>query len=149
MPDLRAVAERDRWCCWLCGEPVPAGARPGDPNAPTVDHVVPRSRGGHGRPDNLRLAHRRCNQRRSSAAPVLTWPARLRVIDGADLWRSLRRLARRPGSGEVVALCADAESAAEAAGWVCGRAEDLQGGSWAAEVDDLGGVPAVRLRRVG
>ena len=28
----------------------------------TIDHVIPRSKGGTDRPDNLQLAHARCNK---------------------------------------------------------------------------------------
>jgi 5-methylcytosine-specific restriction endonuclease McrA len=59
------VAARDGWLCHLCGEPVdPAGQ---GEDAPSIDHVVPRSRGGSSRQENLRLAHKRCNNARGSA----------------------------------------------------------------------------------
>jgi hypothetical protein len=146
MASLAAIAERDGWRCWLCDEPVPAAARPGDPNAPTLDHVLPRSKGGRREPGNLRLAHRRCNHRRHSQAPQLAWPARFGRIDGPELWQSLRRLHRR-GGREVVALLPSEELAEEAARWVEGRAAALFGGGWSAAVELLGSVPAVRLAR--
>jgi 5-methylcytosine-specific restriction endonuclease McrA len=40
--------------CWICGTW----------GADTVDHVVPRARGGGNNEDNLRPAHARCNYRR-------------------------------------------------------------------------------------
>lgn len=56
-----AIYDRDGWICQLCSEPV-------DPLAPTnsrwdatLDHIVPSSKGGDDSPENLRLAHRRCN----------------------------------------------------------------------------------------
>lgn len=59
--DRRAIYERDKWTCCICLEAV-------DPDAPvrsawdaTLDHVVPRSKGGTDDPANLRLAHRWCN----------------------------------------------------------------------------------------
>lgn len=48
--------------CHRCGQPV-LRALPGThPLGPTVDHLIPRSKGGpkYDR-SNLRLAHRRCN----------------------------------------------------------------------------------------
>lgn len=40
--------------CYLCGEPIPV-------EEATLDHVLPRSRGGTNQRDNQRWAHRRCN----------------------------------------------------------------------------------------
>jgi 5-methylcytosine-specific restriction endonuclease McrA len=63
--------------CWLC-------ALPGEPAALTIDHVRPLSLGGGHGFANLRLAHRRCNQRRSSGPPgelLLTAAHRLRGGD--------------------------------------------------------------------
>ncbi|WP_319805247.1 HNH endonuclease [Microbacterium sp. YJN-G] len=61
------IYDRDGWRCQLCGGPVDMVAETTDPSAPTLDHIVPRSRGGSDDPDNLRLAHRGCNARRQSA----------------------------------------------------------------------------------
>ena len=64
---LLELAERDRWCCHLCGAEVPRGPwREDDPLRPTRDHVKPKSAGG-GRRGNLRLAHASCNHRRGDA----------------------------------------------------------------------------------
>lgn len=60
------IYDRDGWRCQLCGEPVDMTADPIAPTAPTLDHIVPRSRGGTDDPTNLRLAHRGCNARRQS-----------------------------------------------------------------------------------
>jgi 5-methylcytosine-specific restriction endonuclease McrA len=56
---------RDGNDCWLCGKPL--GGSPG--GSITLDHVIPRSKGGSNTLDNLRLAHRRCNHRRGNADP--------------------------------------------------------------------------------
>jgi len=54
--------------CSICCYPMKMGARPGsDPDAITIDHRVPRARGGDDRMDNLQLAHRRCNGDRGTA----------------------------------------------------------------------------------
>lgn len=55
------VFVRDRWLCWLCGGKVARGRRHPYPDAPTLDHVVPLSRGGDHSYENVRLAHSRCN----------------------------------------------------------------------------------------
>lgn len=54
--------------CALCGKPMPA-SRWETPHAtvwkkmrPTFDHIRPRSKGGRDSPENLQLAHARCNR---------------------------------------------------------------------------------------
>ena len=48
------------WCTY-CGSPATRG------NDLTIDHVVPLSRGGTNRRDNLTVACRRCNSRKRDA----------------------------------------------------------------------------------
>jgi 5-methylcytosine-specific restriction protein A len=50
----QTILARDGGVCWVCGQ---AGAD-------TVDHVVPRARGGDSSEANLRAAHARCNSGR-------------------------------------------------------------------------------------
>jgi len=50
------IIERDHGICWLCNQ---AGAE-------TVDHVVPRARGGDDSDANLRAAHAACNMSRGA-----------------------------------------------------------------------------------
>lgn len=57
---LAEIRERDENRCHLCDEIVPGAAWP-DPLSASLDHVVPLSRGGVHDPDNVRLAHLRCN----------------------------------------------------------------------------------------
>ena len=87
--DVEELVRRDGPACIWCGR------------APwrrdlTLDHVVPRSRGGHLTVDNAVLACRMCNRRRGSR-PVDAYVREL-VREGADvdveaLRRSLSRLA--------------------------------------------------------
>jgi 5-methylcytosine-specific restriction endonuclease McrA len=49
-----AILARDRGICWICGLP----------GATTIDHIVPRARGGDDSDENLRAAHGRCNSAR-------------------------------------------------------------------------------------
>ena len=64
-PRLRLeIYVRDGWACYLCGSAVD---RDGDPNgdrAPSLDHVIPRSKGGTHDPSNLKTACRSCNSRK-------------------------------------------------------------------------------------
>ena len=67
----RAVLDRDRWTCVYCG------AHPGDRRRGralvkadfSVDHIVPRSRGGRDAWTNTARACYPCNQRKADRAP--------------------------------------------------------------------------------
>lgn len=65
----RDVYERDGYMCWLCGHPVSRTAPPLAPWAPTLDHALPRSKGGPDTADNLRTAHLYCNVMRGDSDP--------------------------------------------------------------------------------
>jgi hypothetical protein len=76
------LCERDNWICWICGGNITLPIDPVAPNAPSRDHVVPKSRlkkmklpskmkdrdfhDFNGA--NIRLAHRWCNSHRQSKA---------------------------------------------------------------------------------
>ena len=62
-----AVYERDGWACWLCGGLVDREAHYNANSAPSLDHVVPRSKGGTHAEENLRCAHQICNRRRGAS----------------------------------------------------------------------------------
>lgn len=57
---LSEIAVRDGNRCHLCRKKVPSRAYP-HPLSPSLDHVVPLSKGGAHEPSNVRLAHLRCN----------------------------------------------------------------------------------------
>ncbi len=145
--NAHSVALRDGWVCWLCDGPVDPAAPVGSAGHATVDHVVPRSRGGSNDPSNLRLAHRRCNMARANHLPELEWPSSLAPLDASSLWQSIARCLARPGPGEIVALFPHDELAAQAAAWAVERAEELVPGGWISAVEVVGPTWAVRLRR--
>lgn len=67
------LRKRDGEACWLCGERMLfqednlSGYIPAhDPRDATIDHVVERCNGGSNAYENLRLAHRECNNMRSN-----------------------------------------------------------------------------------
>ena len=60
------VFERDAWMCGICGHGVHKNLKFPDPGYPTLDHVVPISRGGAHTYANVRLAHFRCNTSRAN-----------------------------------------------------------------------------------
>lgn len=59
--DRMALFERDDWHCQLCLRPVDYLSDPLSNYYPSLDHIVPRSKGGTDSPENLQLAHRICN----------------------------------------------------------------------------------------
>lgn len=145
---LARLAERDGWTCWLCGGTIDPHAPANSPGRATIDHLVPRSRGGTTTPENLRLAHKRCNGQRGSHLPELEWPEEWPLLVRAHVWTALARLAPRPGAQEVVALTPLADVAEQAAAWVVERAEAFVPGGWESWCErDASGPLAVWLRR--
>lgn len=55
------IADRDGWCCGLCGGHIPRVVRHGHPLYLTIDHIIPLNKGGEHSPSNVQAAHARCN----------------------------------------------------------------------------------------
>lgn len=66
MISIEALAQRDNWICHLCHQPVPKDVARRSKLRATRDHVIPRSLGGPDVAENLKLAHKSCNQRRGN-----------------------------------------------------------------------------------
>ena len=62
------VFERDGYRCQLCRKPTKRAAKVPDPRAPTVDHIVPVSRGGPHVYSNVQCACFGCNWRKADGA---------------------------------------------------------------------------------
>lgn len=60
------VYERDEWVCGICSAPVDRNMSWPDPMSPSLDHVLPLSRGGHHTLENVTLAHLECNVRKGN-----------------------------------------------------------------------------------
>ena len=68
--------------CGICGKPVDHNYKYPHPLSPTVDHIIPVSKGGHPSDlSNLQLAHRCCNRQKSDK---LLDPLRRSATDDAD-----------------------------------------------------------------
>ena len=65
------VLERDGWVCQLCGEPTDRKVRWPHPMYPTIDHIIPVSKGGKHEEINLQCAHAQCNIRKQATMPDL------------------------------------------------------------------------------
>lgn len=63
------VYERDRWICGICWAPVDPSVRHPDPASPSLDHVIPLSRGGAHALSNVQLAHLHCNIAKGASLP--------------------------------------------------------------------------------
>ena len=77
----RNLFRRDRWTCQYCGK------RP-ESDGLTIDHVIPRSRGGVSRWDNCVLACAECNRRKANRTPAEAH-MRLRNKPKAPRWSPL------------------------------------------------------------
>jgi 5-methylcytosine-specific restriction endonuclease McrA len=65
---------RDRWTCQLCKRKTPKKLRGTyDSLAPELDHIVPLSKGGAHRQENLQCACRECNLKKSDKAMGQLW----------------------------------------------------------------------------
>ena len=63
----RLIILRTQNICGICGQPVDKTRKCPDPLAPTIDHIIPVSKGGHpSELANLQLAHRWCNRQKSN-----------------------------------------------------------------------------------
>lgn len=62
--DRMEIFERDGWKCVYCGAPLIRGNGTSQPNAATLDHIKPRSKGGWDNLENLATACRKCNSRK-------------------------------------------------------------------------------------
>lgn len=56
-----AVLSRDDWRCGICGERIISAAEWPDPASPSIDHIVPLSKGGEHSMSNVQAAHYGCN----------------------------------------------------------------------------------------
>jgi 5-methylcytosine-specific restriction endonuclease McrA len=63
------IFERDGWRCGICSELLDPSAFFPHPQSPSIDHIVPLSKGGEHSRANVRAAHLRCNVRRGNRAP--------------------------------------------------------------------------------
>lgn len=67
---LAEIAERDRYRCGICLQRVPMTKPVPHPKAPTIDHLIPISEGGHDVKVNVQLAHFLCNSTRGAGGVV-------------------------------------------------------------------------------
>lgn len=64
--DCDVVFDRDGWTCKLCGEPVNRSVAAPHRSSPSIDHIIPLSKGGSHTYDNVQCAHFGCNSRKGN-----------------------------------------------------------------------------------
>lgn len=62
---LSKLIKRDKGICSICGRIVDINADPNSDEYPSIDHILPLSKGGTHTWDNVQLAHRGCNTMKS------------------------------------------------------------------------------------
>lgn len=60
------VGEKDSWICGICGEPVDKAIQWPDQQSPSIDHIIPLSKGGPHSMENLQISHLVCNVRKNN-----------------------------------------------------------------------------------
>lgn len=88
---LQELIGRDGEACIWCGEARWLSDL-------TVEHLLPRSRGGRGLPENLAVACRRCNRARRSRGLTAYARGRLDAELSTDLGRLIKAMERLGGS---------------------------------------------------
>lgn len=66
---LAAIRVRDGDDCWRCNRPMRFEGPPNCGKAATIEHVMPRSKGGSDALTNLRLCHVGCNRHLADRLP--------------------------------------------------------------------------------
>lgn len=59
--DRLQIFERDEYVCGICSLPVDRAAKAPDPDSPSLDHIIPLSKGGDHSEANTQCSHLRCN----------------------------------------------------------------------------------------
>ena len=68
--NIPSIFGRDRYRCGICGEQTNPFAKVPDPRAPTLDHIIPVSKGGPHIASNVQCACFECNWRKRDTLDV-------------------------------------------------------------------------------
>lgn len=59
---------RDGWKCGICGKKINRRVKAPHPTSPSLDHIVPMSKGGGHLYSNVQAAHFLCNSQKGNGA---------------------------------------------------------------------------------
>jgi len=62
------IFERDGWICGICGRKINKQLKHPHKYSPSVDHIIPLSKGGIDTPINLQASHLECNLRKHTSS---------------------------------------------------------------------------------
>ncbi|MBA2466187.1 MAG: HNH endonuclease [Sphingomonas sp.] len=77
--EFAELHQRDGDNCWRCKRPMRFDLPRSHPKAPSIEHIMPKSRGGTMALGNLCLCHRRCNWELGDKTPEVKERMRLRA----------------------------------------------------------------------
>jgi hypothetical protein len=63
---LDYIGNRDKWICHLCNQKIDKTLTGRNPLMPSLDHVLPLSKGGEHSNKNVRISHLRCNLKKNN-----------------------------------------------------------------------------------
>ena len=63
---IQEIHERDGWHCQICGKKVNPELKWPDTKSASIDHIIPLSKGGSNKKDNVQLAHLGCNSKKKN-----------------------------------------------------------------------------------
>jgi hypothetical protein len=63
---LDYIGNRDKWICHLCNEKIDKNLSGRNPLMPSLDHILPLSKGGEHSNKNVRISHLRCNLKKNN-----------------------------------------------------------------------------------
>lgn len=84
----RLIILKTQEVCGICGTPVDKTLRSPHPLSPTVDHIIPVSKGGHPSAlENLQLAHRVCNRAKADKLVIENFKKNNKDLEKPE-WKS-------------------------------------------------------------
>ena len=86
--DLKTTYKSYHGVCGICGLPVPEHSDSASDWGPTVDHIVPLSKGGKHMKSNCQLAHRLCNSLKLDTTDDFMIDWRQKLIDEPGQWNA-------------------------------------------------------------
>lgn len=68
--DKFEIFKRDGYICQLCGKPTNPDVHYYNSEYPSIDHIIPLSKGGTHEPDNVQCSHNGCNKSKGNRSSI-------------------------------------------------------------------------------